>query len=662
MRAPVQREWRGILVVATAICVVQLGGSVGYHVARPTVWVALGVALLSTILNSRRPDWALPLYVALWPVLMGVPRLLSSAGMLESPWPAPLPFAWLSGLLVGTLLARPAVAPSAEPPRGGALLNAFAALVAVNGVAAIVGVVLNLRDALPFSSRYVGRSLLDLHGLGPFDDFAPLASWLSWMAALALATIAKSCAGADSFRRRLIGGLVVGGVVQALIALSQLLLSDQPLNRQERAAFGTLPDIHAIGSYLLVCLTACAVVVSAGLGRRALGWMTLGVLTAGLLASGSRNSWLAAVGIVAIGMGGGFAITSLTPRLKRAAQFVLIALVVLGSGGLVYFAAIHAPGETAWTEWDAALTYRLSAFWTTGRVVADHPIAGCGLGRLYGLTAYARYAGGTAFDDLAPENAHNFFLQQLAEAGPIALLLWCAIGMALIGRCWRDDALSRACAMAAVALLLANLLAHSLLIAEYLALFAVLVGALQSPGRPRAARWVWVLPIVALALGAVQLTRPAPPVGLHPRLVGMHDWEELPDGTPYRWTRLATGPRPANAQGRWLVWRVKCTHDYVVPETPLPVTIGFDPPLRPPARFSLTDRHQWYLLAVEMPPGAPADQIWSLDAGRALAPNRVRWTDDERPLGLMIMYGGPFARNTVPVESPEWQLAPLPAR
>jgi O-antigen ligase len=658
------RLWRLTLVVAATVYVIQLGGAIGYHVRQPAGWAAPAVAITSTILTVWRPAWALPIFVAIWPLLMGAPRLLATALGLDASWPVSPQFAWLTGLLVGAAIVQSRNRRTMElgSSRADVLLTVFAALVVVNGVSVIVGVIFNLRSALPFSSRYVGRSLLNLLGLGPFDDWAPLAAWLQWVGALALCLVARTDAKDDSSRRRLIGALIAGGVIQAAIALVRLAMSAEPLNRQERAAFGTLPDIHAIGSFLLVSLAACAAGGPARFRRRSAWILVLGILLGGLLASGSRNSWLGAVLVLGIGLAGGFAIVDRWPRLIRAMQVIVLAFAVIGGSTAALLATRYGPGDAKWTEYDAALTYRLSAFWTAGRIAAEHPLAGCGLGRFYGLSAYERYWGGTAFGEVAPENAHNFFLQQFAEAGPIALLLWCVIAITVVARCWRAEAASRACAMAALALVLTNLLAHSLLIPEFLALFAILIGALDDAPRRRAATWVWIAPVVAAGLGVVQLARPSPSPGLHPRFVGIHDWETMPDGSPYRWTRRTTGLRPVEVAHRWLVWKVKSTHDYVAPETPLRVTIHFEPPVRPPVEFALTDRHAWYLLAVEMPPDTPRDINWRLEVDRVLVPNRVRWTDDARPLGLMIMFGGPFGRDDAPAGRPDWQLAPLPAR
>lgn len=658
------RLWRVTLVVAAIIHVIQLGGAIGYHVGQPTAWAALPVATLSALLTLWRPAWTLPVFVAVWPLLMGAPRLLASVAGFGASWPAAPSFAWFAGLLVGGafLQSRNRGTLDEGALRADVLPAAFAALVVVNGVSAIVGVVFNLRDALPFSSRYVGRSLLNLLGLGPLDDWAPLAVWLPWVGALALCLVARTDARDDSSRRRLTGALMAGGAIQAAIALVQLATSTEPLDRQERAAFGTLPDIHAIGSFLLVSLAACVARGPARFRSRSAWFLVLGVLLAGLLASGSRNSWLGAVLVLGIGLAGGFTIVDRWPRLKRTMQVIVLAIVVIGGSTVALLAARCGPDDAKWTEYDAALTYRLSAFWTAGRVVADHPLAGCGLGRFYGLSAYEWYWRGTAFGELAPENAHNFFLQQLAEAGPIALLLWCVIVIAVVARCWRGKPASRACAMAALALLVTNLLAHSLLIPEFLLTLACLIGSIDVGGRPRAAKWLWIAPIIAAGLGVTQLERPSPAPGMHPRFAGVHDWETMPDGSPYRWSRRTTGLRPVEVAHRWLVWKVKCTHDDVAPVTPLHVTINFAPPVRRPAAFALTDRHAWYLLAVEMPPNTPRDLHWRLEVDRVLVPNRVRWTDDTRPLGLMIMFGGPFGRDDAPAGQLDWQLAPLPAR
>ena len=141
---------------------------------------------------------------------------------------------------------------------------------------------------------------------------------------------------------------------------------------------------------------------------------------------------------------------------------------------------------------NAALSYRLSLWGTTLRMIAAHPLTGVGVrGFRYAYPAYARP--GDPFvrpgSDEGAFHAHQIVLEVLSETGAVGLALWLAGLVAAVRAWWRAGAAARARAGPATVALGAAVFPLNTTLAFYSAwwgllffwLLAVWAGALLAP-------------------------------------------------------------------------------------------------------------------------------------------------------------------------------------
>ena len=181
--------------------------------------------------------------------------------------------------------------------------------------------------------------------------------------------------------------------------------------------------------------------IGGGLRRKQLsGWLTVAVcalpITACLLLTKSRSGYVAtAFGLLLIWLlrrepsRSGLALTEQHPDqespIVRASPDLLgwrLPAVLAGLVAVLIAAAVFTGGLDRRVLWEASksLGYRVQYWQSTLRMIADHPLAGCGPGNFQ--DAYTRYKLPEASEDIA--DPHNFFLEVWATAGtPAALAL-----------------------------------------------------------------------------------------------------------------------------------------------------------------------------------------------------------------------------------------------
>lgn len=181
------------------------------------------------------------------------------------------------------------------------------------------------------------------------------------------------------------------------------------------------PDVNAAGSYYALALGAVGGLILAD-RRYLVIWGVAGILAlAGLWMTGSRIG-LAAPAIVAI------ALAALAWRRNGSRAATLAAAGV--AAGLVILAGAYLHW-TPRTPAGTALEWRLQQGATALRMFAAHPVFGVGVGRFYALSpAYASPGWGYR------ENAHNNFLQVLAELGLLGLGLLVALLACVLWPAW----------------------------------------------------------------------------------------------------------------------------------------------------------------------------------------------------------------------------------
>ena len=223
-------------------------------------------------------------------------------------------------------------------------------------------------------------------------------------------------------RGRLLAMLVTGAAAAALVDLVRLAMAAARTGRglggflavlaNSRVAVNII-DVNAAGSYFVLMLFAAFAVRQ----RRALVAVCVPLIAMGLWTSGSRTA-LATALLCAVGYG----IAGVWRRLpRRAAALAIVAILIFAAA--VPFAVSRVYPERRNMTAGGAFGWRAQMARAALRVTAEHPLFGVGLGSFY--EASARYAE-------ARENAHNNYLQVLAELGIVGLALFLATLAAVV--------------------------------------------------------------------------------------------------------------------------------------------------------------------------------------------------------------------------------------
>ena len=293
-------------------------------------------------------------------------------------------------------------------------------------VIAACGVTLTAAELAYASLPQVGLQTLEHAGRDFFagtEAFGDLHRAAAWIEALALAVLVeRTLRGRATLARSVVRMALIGGAAAALFSANRVaelaIGSADPIATVARAfqeyRFNPFyADLNAAGS-LQVLFLVPALWIAGGLGERWV-WITTIPLTVALWFSGSRAA-LAATFV------GAAVAWWLAHRLPKRWWLVLVAALV---GTAAFVAWSGRPGR-------ASIGQALAIRWDLGvlglRVAATEPVLGVGVGRMYAASAplvtadiARRYPPATKGD-----NAHNNFVQVLAESGVIGLVafLW----------------------------------------------------------------------------------------------------------------------------------------------------------------------------------------------------------------------------------------------
>ncbi len=278
------------------------------------------------------------------------------------------------------------------------------------------------------------------------------------------------------------------------------------------------PDPNAAGSYFAMGLL---VAVGVAVGTR------IETPDAGQSVGGRWPDllWLGAIPAIAIGLwltgsraalvAGAAAAVLLVPLVRRVPRWLLRSAalaVVLALVASVPFASQRLdPPKGTGRDLSLAFGIRVEMARTAGRMIASHPVFGVGVGAFF--LRSGEYVT-PAFRKTVPrENAHNNFLQVLAELGVVGFVpfVWVlgAVAWSVV-RSWRAGRLPAAAvggAAGLAAFLLTWLLGHPLLILEVATAFWLTLGAVAAlavtegeAGRPERQPWLLAGEWVALGL------------------------------------------------------------------------------------------------------------------------------------------------------------------
>jgi O-antigen ligase len=197
------------------------------------------------------------------------------------------------------------------------------------------------------------------------------------------------------------------------------------------------------------------------------------------------------------------ALIASTVVVRRHRGVMTLAAVLVAAGFAVYFLALAPPQARQRIFSDPSGTSGRTALWTVARrMIATHPLDGVGIGNFPLLSVDFLVRPGVLQNDSyvveQPLEAHNIYLQLLAETGVVGFLLFAGVVVTVLGCCWRAArarspgrdhdlmVLAEVTLVANVAVLVANFFAPGLFDKQMWLLFAI-GPALWSLARERGA-------------------------------------------------------------------------------------------------------------------------------------------------------------------------------
>jgi len=503
-----ERFLAGFGLLCAFIASLAVLGNDAYYFAHHGVTPSVALFLFAFIIGLSSEVWGLALVVALLPLTAGIPNLLNTllgTNALAMPNPgldlvAGLLFAHLIKVVMSkfrqdqdSLKGRSSLFASSPWPLGLVMLVITASVV--------LAISRNLY--LSATSTSLRGAVFNLMHFRPMDwraDYLPLGNWVAYALAVGLIilVIAKLKA-IDSEKRNswifrsLMLGLAISAITGLIQAATGWSLPETLLQFRKDAfgyaAMGLQPDLHAFAAHMLLGVVGLwgYFLVCKNRTEKFLIVVTFLLCSAGLVASKSRASLLIALSALAI--------LGLIYFYRRSKKIFLISIIVfvIAIGIIVLFAG-SIPG-LAWvgelatqiqsrrlnslSDLGGMMGSRFEIWSAVANMFSAYPLMGVGEGEFYRLSSNISFARSEFLQLNRGENAHNYFLQVLAENGLVGIAVFMIAFIIPYRDCQNKQWVLPAC-IGLVSLFLGNIFAHSFLVRENLLLGATLLGLLYS--------------------------------------------------------------------------------------------------------------------------------------------------------------------------------------
>ena len=369
------------------------------------------------------------------------------------------------------------------------------------------------QSAADFSWFGVANNLFRFKHVLYGNSFAPLNDLLVYGAAVLLIicllqTLRDAAHRDDQVFKPLVVGLLVAaawGLLQALTGFGMpASATDYRPEYFGFSAFGFQPDIHAFAAHMLLGAVGLFgyvfVTLSDAQGKngfinrnasvdtrwRLVVLATFALCWAALILSKSRASVLLAIVACLVWL-------VLYIKLKKISILNIKVLVVmglaLGCAVVLSFSKqfwllnmlreLQAADLTNYETLNRISIYRLEIFAGALRMFTQFPVMGIGQGNFFHLSSIFEFMGSPWVARTGGENAHNYFLQTLAELGLIGTFSFLVVFLWPIKHCSELKRLAPA-AVTIVATFLGNVYSHSLINRENIYLLAVFVALLYA--------------------------------------------------------------------------------------------------------------------------------------------------------------------------------------
>lgn len=341
-------------------------------------------------------------------------------------------------------------------------------------------------------------SFLNMRTIGWHDDYQPLTDWIAYGSAFVLLAIFAPALKALSDRNHIVFKPLIWGVtIAAIVGYWQSTIGiglnkDQLMFRADflgYMAVGFQPDNHAFAAHMLlgtIGLIGYLYYTDSKLYRFWIVALAMPLAWVSLLLSKSRAS---------LGLSIVFLIVIFLIWVFRRSQYLgktargLLIFVSLGLVSFVLFKDIwlsyltilaHKLGYASLGALNLALVYRPEIFAAAIKIFSLFPIFGIGQSEFYRQAASHELTNSYYLSiEQNGENAHNYFLQTLAETGIVGFALFTLF---VLYPLWKiKDKQSLIPALVGLSsIFLSNLYAHSLLIRENLFLVTVMIALMYA--------------------------------------------------------------------------------------------------------------------------------------------------------------------------------------
>ena len=499
-----ERFFAGFGLLCAFIASLAVLANDAYYFAHHGLTPSVVLFLLAFIIGLSLEVWGLALVVALLPLTAGIPNLLTTllgANALAMQNPG---LDLVAGLLLAHLLK---VVMSKVRQDQGPLNEQSSWLASSPWPLGLVMLVITASVVLAISRNiYLSAGSTSLRGVvfnlmhfRPMDwraDYLPLGNWVAYALAVGLIilVIAK-LKSIDSEKRNswifrsLMLGLAISAVTGLIQAATGWGLPEALLQFRKDAfgyaAIGLQPDLHAFASHMLlgvVGLWGYFLVCKSKAERLCIVILFL-LCSAGLIASKSRASlFIAIIALMVLGLIYLYRHSKKFFVVSLIAFIAVVCLVLLGAGsipGLAWVGELMTQMQSrrldSLSDLGGMMGSRFEIWSAVANMFSAYPLMGVGEGEFYRLSSNISFARSEFLQLNRGENAHNYFLQVLAENGLVGIAVF-AIALVVPYRACQNKQLILPALIGLLSLFLGNIFAHSFLVRENLLLGAVLLG------------------------------------------------------------------------------------------------------------------------------------------------------------------------------------------
>jgi O-antigen ligase len=496
-----------------------------YYFAHHGLTPSVALFLLAFIIGLSSEVWGLAFVIALLPLTAGIPNLLNTllgTNALAMPNPG-------LDLVAGLLLAHLIKVVMGKVRQDQGLLKGQSSWLAsspwplglvilVITASVILAISRNLYlSATSTSLRGVVFNLMHFRPMDWRADYLPLGNWVAYALAVGLIILViTKLKSIDSEKRNswIFRSLMLGLAISAITGLIQAAtgwgLPEALLQFRKDAfgyaAIGLQPDLHAFAAHMLlgvVGLWGYFLVCKSRTERLCIAILFL-LCSAGLIASKSRASlFIAIIALVVLGLIYCYRHSKKLFVISLIIFIVVVCVVLLGAGsipGLAWVGDLMTQMQSrrldSLSDLGGMMGSRFEIWSAVANMFSAYPLMGVGEGEFYRLSSNISFARSEFLQLNRGENAHNYFLQVLAENGLVGIAVF-AIAFIVPYRTCQNKQLILPALIGLLSLFLGNIFAHSFLVRENLLLGATLLGLLYSLSGMNTANITNHLPIVS---------------------------------------------------------------------------------------------------------------------------------------------------------------------